>query len=162
MPHSEEFNPNSDTFLEKLWRGIHRWKSSLPFLVFWEDDVGVNEGKWCIRINALTFRLRTLNDAETGSEDILACTRGAGGFAFTNITFGSPTVNCTYTFNGTGLTTFGGGIKHGDTKLLATSVALTNGAGAAAGTLANAPVAGNPTKWIPIDDNGTTRYIPAW
>jgi hypothetical protein len=38
----------------------------------------------------------------------------------------------------------------------------TNGAAAAAGTLTNAPAAGNPTKWIPIDDNGTTRYIPAW
>jgi hypothetical protein len=40
--------------------------------------------------------------------------------------------------------------------------AFDNGAGASAGTLANAPAAGNPTKWIPIDDNGTTRYIPAW
>ena len=48
------------------------------------------------------------------------------------------------------------------TTLLATSVALTNGAAAAAGTLLNAPAAGNPTKWIPISDNGTTRYIPAW
>ena len=40
--------------------------------------------------------------------------------------------------------------------------AFDNGAGANAGTLANSPVTGNPTKWIPIDDNGTTRYIPAW
>jgi hypothetical protein len=43
-----------------------------------------------------------------------------------------------------------------------TSVTLTNGAAAATGTLTNAPTAGNPTKWIPIVDNGTTRYIPAW
>jgi len=42
------------------------------------------------------------------------------------------------------------------------SVTLNNGAAAAAGTLLNAPVAGNPTKWIPILDNGVTRYIPAW
>ena len=42
------------------------------------------------------------------------------------------------------------------------SIALTNGAGASAGTITNAPSVGNPTKWIPIDDNGTTRYIPAW
>jgi len=48
------------------------------------------------------------------------------------------------------------------TTLLSTSVALTNGAAAAAGTLTNSPAAGNPTKWIPINDNGTTRYIPAW
>lgn len=46
--------------------------------------------------------------------------------------------------------------------LLSTSAALSNGAGSAAGTLTNAPVAGNPTKWIPINDNGTTRYLPAW
>ncbi len=46
--------------------------------------------------------------------------------------------------------------------LLTTKTALTNGAAAALGTLANAPVAGNPTKWVPVNDNGTTRYIPMW
>lgn len=55
-----------------------------------------------------------------------------------------------------------GGITHGSATLLTTTTALTNGAAAAAGTLLNAPAAGNPTKWIPINDNGTTRYIPAW
>lgn len=40
--------------------------------------------------------------------------------------------------------------------------AYTNNAAAAAGTLTNAPVAGNPTKWIPINDNGTIRNVPAW
>jgi hypothetical protein len=40
--------------------------------------------------------------------------------------------------------------------------AFTNNAGASAGTLGNAPVAGNPTKWIPINDAGTIRNIPAW
>lgn len=39
---------------------------------------------------------------------------------------------------------------------------LTDGAGVATGTLNTSPTAGNPTKWIGIDDNGTTRYIPAW
>jgi hypothetical protein len=46
--------------------------------------------------------------------------------------------------------------------LIKTSVSLTNGAGAAVGTILNAPVAGNPTKWVAINDNGTTRYIPSW
>ncbi len=46
--------------------------------------------------------------------------------------------------------------------VIATSVNLTNGAGAGAGTILNAPAAGNPTKWIGIDDNGTIRYVPAW
>lgn len=48
------------------------------------------------------------------------------------------------------------------TFLIRTKTALTNGAGAGAGTITNAPAAGNPTKWISIDDNGTTRRIPAW
>jgi len=46
--------------------------------------------------------------------------------------------------------------------LLATSTVLIDGAAAAIGTLTNAPTAGNPTKWVAINDNGTTRYIPAW
>jgi hypothetical protein len=48
------------------------------------------------------------------------------------------------------------------TDLIASSQNLSDGAAAALGTLSNAPSAGNPTKWVAIDDNGTTRYIPAW
>ncbi len=55
-----------------------------------------------------------------------------------------------------------GGITTGNAVLHTTTTNLTNGAGAATGTLTNAPAATNPTKWIPINDNGTTRYIPAW
>ena len=47
-------------------------------------------------------------------------------------------------------------------RLIDSSATLTNGAGALLGTLTNAPTAGDPTKWVAIDDNGTTRYIPAW
>jgi hypothetical protein len=51
----------------------------------------------------------------------------------------------------------------GDRGLMKISgAAFADGAGAQAGTLTNAPAVGNPTKWISIDDNGTTRYIPAW
>jgi len=63
---------------------------------------------------------------------------------------------------------FAGGLKLTNLTInraatfLSTSLALTNGAGASAGTITNAPAVGNPTKWIGIDDNGTTRYIPAW
>lgn len=42
------------------------------------------------------------------------------------------------------------------------SITLTNGAAALTATLTNSPVTGNPTKWVPIDDNGTTRYVPCW
>lgn len=48
------------------------------------------------------------------------------------------------------------------TFMIRTKTSYANGAGAGAGTITNAPAAGNPTKWIPVDDNGTTRYIPAW
>jgi hypothetical protein len=55
-----------------------------------------------------------------------------------------------------------GTLTTSSTTLHTSSVALTNGAGSSAGTLTNAPAVGNPTKWIPIVDNGTTRYIPCW
>lgn len=57
---------------------------------------------------------------------------------------------------GIGNISFPGGV------LLKTRAALTDGAAASLGTLTNAPAVGDPTKWIPINDNGTTRYIPAW
>lgn len=46
--------------------------------------------------------------------------------------------------------------------LLSTKTTMTNFAGAGAGTLLNAPTAGNPTKWIAFNDNGTNRFIPCW
>lgn len=50
----------------------------------------------------------------------------------------------------------------GDTTLIHTGTTLSNNAGANVGTLTNAPTVGNPSKWIAIDDNGTTRKIPTW
>jgi hypothetical protein len=55
-----------------------------------------------------------------------------------------------------------GSLSINNAVMIRTYTAFTNGAAAAAGTLLNAPAAGNPTKWIPVNDNGTTRYIPAW
>lgn len=81
---------------------------------------------------------------------------------------GSGTLNVKYSgaqlvaFTPTGLAITGTITTSAAGAFHATSVALGNGAGAAAGTLLNAPAAGNPTKWIGINDNGTTRYIPAW
>ncbi len=68
-------------------------------------------------------------------------------------TFGAQQVNIA-ALNGLRIT--------GDTFLIHSGTNYGNGAGAALGTLANAPIAGNPTVWIPIDDNGTLRHIPAW
>jgi hypothetical protein len=69
---------------------------------------------------------------------------------------------------GASLATFGGAIAASkittsDTVFLHnTSASLANGAAAQIATMTNGPTAGNPTKWIAINDNGTTRYIPAW
>lgn len=56
----------------------------------------------------------------------------------------------------------GGALTISDTKLLTSKTTLTDFSAAAAGTLTNAPTAGNPTKWISINDNGTLRKIPTW
>lgn len=82
------------------------------------------------------------------------------------IVAGTAAINCT-TLTGSGLVK-GAGLEStstlvsNDTQLMKTNTNFANGAAAAAGTLLNAPAAGNPTKWIPVDDNGTLRYIPAW
>jgi hypothetical protein len=55
-----------------------------------------------------------------------------------------------------------GGLQLPGGTLASTAAALTNSAGASTATLTNSPTAGNPTKWIPINDNGTIRNIPAW
>lgn len=39
---------------------------------------------------------------------------------------------------------------------------LTSGAGAAVGTLNNAPAAGNPAFWCPVSIAGVVRYFPCW
>jgi len=53
-------------------------------------------------------------------------------------------------------------VTNDQTVLIRSNVALANGAGAMLGTLTNSPVAGPPTKWVTIDDNGTPRQVPAW
>lgn len=96
--------------------------------------------------------------AGAGVGGIVLHANSAGGTIklFNNSVLGITASATALTLTSTVVLTLGGG------TLLATSAALTNGAAAALGTLTNAPAAGNPTKWIPISDNGTTRFIPAW
>lgn len=70
--------------------------------------------------------------------------------------------NVISTLDSVGDLTLAGGITTGSTTLHTTTVALTNNAGASAGTLTNAPAVGNPTKWFPVNDNGTIRNVPSW
>lgn len=64
--------------------------------------------------------------------------------------------------NNSGITVAGVASVVGGAAFIQTTSPLTNGAGVGAGTLLTAPVGGNPTKWIGINDNGTIRYIPSW
>lgn len=64
--------------------------------------------------------------------------------------------------NTTGTLTLAQVVTNTAASVIQSGVALTDGAGAGAGTITNAPAAGNPTKWIGINDNGTIRYVPAW
>jgi|TARA_R110000787_G_scaffold139611_1_gene253251 hypothetical protein len=47
-------------------------------------------------------------------------------------------------------------------RIITTTAALTDNAGAATGTMTNAPSAGNPAKWVEVNDNGTASYVPLW
>jgi len=101
-----------------------------------------------------TYTVLDINPTETAI--------GAGPHYLIQGHLGAGAVASVFGIRNTGAMNIAGGLTVGSTTLITSSVAFTNGAAAAAGTLLNAPVAGNPTKWIPVNDNGTTRYIPAW
>lgn len=48
------------------------------------------------------------------------------------------------------------------TTLTFSLISISGAAGISLGRLTNAPSAGNPTKWIPVNDSGVIRKIPAW
>lgn len=146
-------------------------------------DIGINTDP----VNTVAFRVAAAGSADTGFEVQRTAANNTAlvswdrtGGASTNMQYvatqhrwdagGAQGMLLNSTRNlGIGITPgathrldVNGSLRIASTTMLFTSVSFTNGAGAAAGTLANAPVAGNPTKWIPIDDNGTVRYIPAW
>lgn len=112
---------------------------------------------------------------ESGSNKLSVQTVSGAGFISTNTaasltlqTNATPALtldssqNATFaqniTLQGTALITKPGGTI----PIFTTNTAITTGAGAGVGTLTNAPASTNPTKWIPINDNGTIRYFPAW
>lgn len=48
------------------------------------------------------------------------------------------------------------------TAIAHSSATITGGGTGNVPTLNAGPVTGDPTKWLPYDDNGVTRYIPSW
>jgi len=99
----------------------------------------------------------------------------SGGIVFRNA---ADTTDVFYVLNNgnmntTGAATFAGAVtmaawpiigNDGNATYILQSAATITAytAGASVGTLTNAPSAGNPTKWITINDNGTLRRIPTW
>jgi len=126
--------------------------STVPLLEFKDTDAAADGQRWQFFASGVNLILRLINDASSSAKNIFSIVRSTT--TLSSITYGDSTDNPTHTFNGQIIET---------TNILArTSTAYTNGAGALTGTLTNSPVTGNPTKWIPVNDNGTTRYIPAW
>lgn len=117
------------------------------------DNVAINGTGFGLGVNGSVTT--QMNFRASGFAEFV--NRSAGGMKFY---INSGSLGLTIDTSGNG--TFAGGITTGSTTLQTTSVALSNGSGASVGTLNNAPAAGNPTKWISINDNGTVRKIPAW
>ena len=75
----------------------------------------------------------------------------------------AATNSVTATVGASNLLTLNGGLRTtGATFIAQSATTMTDGAAAAMGTLTNAPSAGNPTKWIGVNDNGVTRWVPCW
>jgi hypothetical protein len=118
-----------------------------------------------------------LNPGNSGNGGGVLVSLGSGGASIFNVNYNVNTGVALRIFGASGHTSIGnataetagaemlqvrGNLSISSATLLKTYTTFTNGAGASAGTITNAPAAGNPTKWIPVDDNGTVRYIPAW
>lgn len=117
-----------------------------------------NVARWILRRGALAetganagspFQLIARDDAGANIGNVFEVVRAQNGA----ITVGDPAGARQVIIAGTA---FGAGVASLRFN------GLTNGAGAAAGTLLNAPAAGNPAFWLPVSIAGTVRYIPCW
>ena len=106
-----------------------------------------------------TFGGYGISDTSANLATALTDETGTGQAVFnTSPTLVSPALGAA---TGTSLV-LTGDITTGSGTLHKTSAPLTNAAAAQAATLLNSPVMGNPTKWVPVNDNGTIRYVPLW
>jgi hypothetical protein len=93
------------------------------------------------------------------SPTITGTTAIGAGATLTSPTLVTPALGAA---TGTSVVLTGGVTVVGGAQFITTNTALTNTAAAQTATMTNGPTAGNPTKWIQINDNGTLRSIPAW
>lgn len=93
------------------------WSNAEPRLALNESDQGADLKLWDIDLQGGVLCLRTRTDADGAGVNALCVTRGATT-ATSNLTFGNGG-NPSYTFNGSGTTTFNGGV-------VGTTITLTN------------------------------------
>lgn len=117
---------------------IDTFASSNPFILFNRTGSTVNSVIVPITVSSTT----PITGAFRVGNDTAATTVGIGAG---NVTIGNIL-----------------GVPGAAVPVLTTATTITSGAAAQVGTLTNSPTAGNPTKWIPINDAGVTRYFPAW
>jgi hypothetical protein len=109
--------------------------------------IGNFAGSQATQLNNCTI-IGSWSGAAAAMSGIIALHDGASPFAVT------PRAD--YNYTRAGMWTWN------QTVLFSSSLALSNAAAANTATMTNAPISGNPTKWLTINDNGTVRYIPAW
>jgi hypothetical protein len=137
---------------------------------WYQADTSNNALHGSLAVGSTTAPSATLT--VTGTETISSTLGLSGALTYGGVTLsnavtgtGNMVLSASPTFTGTiavAAETLTSTLTLAGGTLLATSAALTNGAASATATLTNAPSSGNPTKWVPINDNGTTRYIPTW
>jgi hypothetical protein len=134
------------------WTGTHTFSGAAPQIQFFENDQGTDELYWRVRVETKIMRFETWDTALTAGHAALQIARGTGN-TVASLTFGNVGDTPTYTFAGTGLTTFNGGVvlgaPTGGNKGVGTINAATNiyvnNVAVATGTI---PTGANPTATI--------------
>ena len=135
--------------------------AAIPAMSLRESDAATDGQTWIHAVNSGTYRFSTIDNGNTTTRDILAATRS--GIAVTTMTFGNATDNPTYSFLGTGTTTFGGAItvpgnvnvtgsttlsKSGGTALnVSTGAVQLNGSAGTSGQVLTSAGAGATPTW---------------
>lgn len=103
-------NSSGDSFRASASNPTYIWRDT--------SDAGANRQRWHMQVDSGTgiLKLGTATNADAYNTSALAITRGAASAAITNIALGNATDNPTYSFLGTGITTFNGNVTLAATK----------------------------------------------
>jgi len=137
------------------------------------DSNGLNVGDLIFKTGYGEVRTERMKISRTGVVTMANSTAGSSGAGALVVTGGLSAGNNGNASYFGGAATFAGAVtmaawpiigNDGNATYILQSAATITAymAGTSVGTLTNAPSAGNPTKWITINDNGTLRRIPTW